>query len=380
VAIDPHDTAHHGEAARPRESRRDPEVVRTGLQHWLAERVTDPVVSDVHIPESNGMSSETLLFDARWDGTDHRLVARVAPADSAVPVFPHYDLDAQARVMSAVAAATAIPVPHVHWTESDAAVLGAPFLVMSRIDGIVPPDVMPYNFGSWVTEATDDQRATLQDGTVDVLAQIHTVDPATAGLASHRCAGDAIRAHVAAQRAYYEWTTRTGPRSPLIERAFTWLDAHVPDDPAPAVLCWGDARIGNIMFDDFEPAGVLDWELAATGAREMDLAWMIFLHRFFEDIAGLAGLPGLPGFLRRDDVADTYAQRTGHVPQHLDFHTCYAAVQHAIIMLRIATRAVHFGQSVVDSASGQPDDPDAMIMHRTTLESMLDGTYWEALT
>lgn len=92
------------------------------------------------------------------------------------------------------------------------------------------------------------------------------------------------------------------------------------------------------------------------------------------------GTPWVAGFLRRDDVADTYAQRTGHVPQHLDFHTCYAAVQHAIIMLRIATRAVHFGQSVVDSASGQPDDPDAMIMHRTTLESMLDGTYWEALT
>ncbi|WP_435278049.1 phosphotransferase family protein [Rhodococcus yananensis] len=373
MTIDP-DATDHGEVARPHDSRRDPAAVRTGLQRWLAGRVPDPVVGDVHIPESNGMSSETLLFDARWDGADHRLVARVAPVDSAVPVFPRYDLDAQARVMRAVADTTAVPVPHVHWSETDPSALGSPFLVMSRIDGLVPPDVMPYNFGSWVSDATDEQRATMQATAVDVLAQIHTVDPAAAGLDTPPTAGDAIRAHIAAQRGYYEWTTRTGPRSPLIERAFTWLDEHAPDDPNPAVLCWGDARIGNILFDDFRPAGVLDWELATAGAREMDLAWMIFLHRFFEDIATTAGLPGLPGFLRRDDLTDAYALRSGHAPEHLDFHTCYAAVQHAIIMLRIATRAVHYGQSE------QPDDPDSMIMHRATLEAMLDGTYWKAPT
>ena len=75
-------------------------------------------------------------------------------------------------------------------------------------------------------------------------------------------------------------------------------------------------------------------------------------------IAAAANLPGLPGFLRRDDLAAAYAARTGHTPQHLDFYTCYAALQHAIIMLRIQTRAVHFGQAE------QPDDTDSMILHR----------------
>ena len=261
------------------------------------------------------------------------------------------------------------------WSEPDSGPLGAPFFVMSRIDGVVPPDVMPYNFGSWVTEADDAQRAAMQDAAVGILAKIHELplDALDLGSAAPDATA-AVRTHIDRQRTYYEWTTRTGPRSPLIERAFAWLDEHVPDDPSPAVVCWGDARIGNILFDDFRPVAVLDWELATIGAREMDLAWMTFLHRFFEDIAASADLPGLPGFLRRDDLAAAYAARTGHTPQHLDFYTCCAAVQHAIIMLRIQTRAVHFGQAE------QPDDPDSMILHRATLEAMLDGTYWQALT
>ncbi|MDM7489958.1 phosphotransferase family protein [Rhodococcus sp. CSLK01-03] len=372
MSIDPAastSAGHDAEVARPSDSRRDPEQVRENLRSWLATKVTDPVVENVHIPETTGMSSETLLFDARWDGVDRPLVARVAPAETAVPVFPTYDLEGQARVMRAVAEHSRVPVPAVHWYEPDPAPLGAPFFVMTRVAGRVPPDVMPYNFGSWVTEAGDAERAAMQDACVEVLAGVHGVPPASAGLGPAGTVADAVRAHLDRQRAYYEWTTRTGgPRSPLVERALTWLDTHRPDDRSPAVLCWGDARIGNILFDGFRPVAVLDWELATLGAREMDLAWMTFLHRFFEDIAVAAGLPGLPDFLRLDDVARTYAQRTGHVPRDLHFYTVHAALQHAIIMLRIHTRAVHFGQAE------PPDDPDDGIMHRATLEAMLDGT------
>lgn len=113
MTIDPDDTTHHAEVARPHDSRRDPQQLRDDLQRWLAARVQDPRVDNVHSPAANGMSSETLLFDATWDGDTHPLVARIAPADTAVPVFPTYDLDAQFRVMRAVAEHTDVPVPAV---------------------------------------------------------------------------------------------------------------------------------------------------------------------------------------------------------------------------------------------------------------------------
>jgi aminoglycoside phosphotransferase (APT) family kinase protein len=136
-------------------SSRDPDQLRQRLEGWLATKLPPdaaPVVGSLEGTSANGMSSETLLFDAEWarDGVrrPHRLVARVAPDLADVPVFPSYDLDRQYRAIGLVDQLTSVPVPPVWWSEPDPEPLGAPFFVMGRIDGQVPPDVMPYNFGT----------------------------------------------------------------------------------------------------------------------------------------------------------------------------------------------------------------------------------------
>jgi len=380
------DDRDYSEMARPGESRTDPAELATRLQGWLRTKLpsdAEPEVTDVQVPAANGMSNETILFDAVWqeagERRHHYLVARIAPAPSGVPIFPSYDLDQQFEVIKAVGAHSPVPVPRVYWSETSPDALGGEFFVMERLDGEVPPDVMPYNFGdSWLFAGSPDDRRRLQDASVRILAELHAIaTPAQLfpslvpeGTSEGVTADGALRAHVDGQRRYYEWATETGPRSPLIERGLDWLDAHWPDVTGPAVLCWGDSRIGNIIYRDFEPVAVLDWEMATLGPREMDLAWMIFIHRFFEDLATMAGLPGLPEFLRRDDVAATYRDFTGHEARDLEFYTLYAALRHAIIMFRVQSRAVAFGQAEA------PADPDDMILHRKTLEEMLDGVYW----
>ena len=118
---------------------------------------------------------------------------------------------------------------------------------------------------------------------------------------------------------------------------FAWLEDHWPDE-GPTVLSWGDARIGNLMYRDFTPVAVLDWEMATLGPRELDVGWMIYLHRFFDDLAVSFGLPGLPDFLRRDAVAEQYEPSPVTLPRDLDWYTAYAAVRHAVIMTRVGLR------------------------------------------
>ena len=367
------------EVARPQASRRDPDELKQRLECWLARHLpaaAAPRIATLDVPASNGMSSETVLFDASWqeDGTAQTasLVARVAPDPSAVPVFPTYDLDRQFQVVRLVGETSSVPVPRVYWSEPDAGPLGAPFFVMERVHGRVPPDVMPYNFGSWLSEASLENQMQLQAASVRILADLHAVDDAEQRfgfLASGRPGATPLRRHVAEQWAFYEWAGG-GLRLPLIERCFAWLQDHWPKDEGPTVLNWGDARIGNVIYREFDPVAVLDWEMAALGPRDLDLGWMIFLHRFFEDIAATLGLPGMPHFMRRDDVAATYESLTGYTPRDLDFYTMYAALRQGIIMSRIQHRAIHFGEAVM------PDDVDDLIMHRATLEAMLAGTYW----
>jgi aminoglycoside phosphotransferase (APT) family kinase protein len=325
------------------------------------------------------MSSETVLFDLTWQerGTPRSqpCVARLRPDPSALPVFPAYDLERQFRVMRLVGERTAVPVPRTLWYEPDEEPLGSPFFVMTRVEGVVPPDVMPYNFGSWVSEASAADRARLQRASVAVLAELHGMDAThneLAFLELDRPGDTAFRRHVAEQAAFYEWVVADGRRSPLLERAFAWLEERWPANEGPTVLSWGDSRIGNMIYRDFEPVAVLDWEMAALGPAEIDLAWFVFLHQFFEDIARNAGLDGMPDFLQRDEVVGTYEQLSGRAVRNLELFEVYAALRHGIVMSRVARRSIHFGEAVM------PEDPDDLVMHRGLLEQMLDGTYWKS--
>jgi aminoglycoside phosphotransferase (APT) family kinase protein len=334
-------------------------------------------VSGVVSPEGNGMSSETLLFTARYeiDGepVERRCVARIEPELDKIPVFPTYDLAMQYDVMSLVAEATDVPVPETLWYEGDGSIIGAPFFVMARVDGEVPRDVLPYTFGdNWVDVATPDQRARLQDSAVAALAGIHRITPETHDLSPlqyDRPGATSLERHLAEWEAYLEWVTAE-KRSPLLDACFAWLRANLPDDVGPDCLHWGDARIGNMMFADFQVVAVLDWEMAGVAPPEVDLGWMAYLHLFFQDLSTSLGLPGLPDFMQAKDLAATYEAVSGRVPGDLRWHVAYAAMRHGVIMRRVTERAVLFGEAV------EPEDRDDMIIHRETLRAMLDGSYW----
>jgi len=362
------------EVVAPRRSSRDPEQLRLRLIEWFRDLLpagADPHVPAVATPAATGMSSETLLFELVWNDDGHRrsrhLVARVAPDPADVPVFPSYDLEAQYRVMELVAARSRVPVPTPRWLEPDPTVLGAPFFVMDRIEGRVPPDVMPYPMEGWLLDATPAEQRALQDASVEVLADLHGIDLRGLDLSflEPDAPGDtALRRHVAHWRAYYDWM-RAGRSFPLLERAFAWLEDHWPAEEGATVISWGDARIGNIVYDGFTPVAVLDWEMAGLGPPGIDLGWMVFLHTFFQDIARTFDLPGMPGFMRAEDVAATYERRSGRAVGDLRFYEVYAALRHGIVMARIRDRQVAFGEE-------QPvEDPDDAIMHRAVLEAML---------
>jgi aminoglycoside phosphotransferase (APT) family kinase protein len=331
------------------------------------------------VPDAGGLSSTSVLFEASWisGGAEQHgaYVARMAPEASAVPVFPRYDLTAQFELIRAVAARCDLPLPRLRWNEPDGGALGTPFFVMDQVDGRIPLDNPPYVFAGWLLEAAPAERALLQRSSVRILAELHAIaEPAAAFPALLPPGGtDALRCHVDRQHDYYRWALADdGIRIPIIERSLGWLEAHWPRDRGPDVLSWGDARIGNIIYRGFEPAAVLDWEMAALGPPELDVGWFVFLHRFFQDIAEFFGLEGLPDFLRRSDVERCYQELSGYRLREMDFYLVYAALRHAIVMARIKRRMIHFGEDDV------PDDPDDYVMHRASLEKLLAGTYpWD---
>jgi aminoglycoside phosphotransferase (APT) family kinase protein len=353
--------------------RRDLAELGSSLGAWAAENIgADATVADVASP-GNGMSSETVLFTVRRSaGDDSQYAARLAPLPELYPVFPQYDLELQHRCMDLVRAHTDVPAPEVVWYEGDSKWLGTPFLVMRRIFGDAPPDIPPYVFGGWMMDATPEERLQLQNSSVSVVARLHEITPENHDLeflAQPAHGSSPLDQQLGYQRWYYEWA-RDGVSYPLIERTFRWLDDNRPAE-GRTVLNWGDARIGNILYRDFVPVAVLDWEMATVGPAEIDVAWMVFLHRFFNDLAQKFELPGIPDFMRRDDVARTYEQMTGRALGPLEWFEVFAALRFAVVSIRTSTRGIAYG------TMEKPDDPDDLVMFRSLLDLMLDGSYWD---
>ncbi|MDY6996583.1 MAG: phosphotransferase family protein [Actinomycetota bacterium] len=366
------------DVGRLQRSSRDMTNVPVALSQWLSQVLPDttPEITVESGIDSNGMSSETILLSGRWQHggspVEQRWVARVAPSEADIPVFDHYRLDHQHEVMRLVAELTDVAVPPVRWLEPSGDVLGRPFFLMDRIDGDVPPDVMPYTFGdNWLYDASPEQQRRLQDSTVEVLAKLHSIPNAQqvfGFLQDQDPPGEtALHRHFRWLKDWYAFSVPDIGRSPLVERALTWLDEHFPADIAirEPVLVWGDSRIGNVMYRDFTPVAVLDWEMATVGPREFDVAWISYAHMVFQELTGLAGLPGMPDFLREDDVRATYRDLTGVEVGDLDWFYVYSGVVWACVFMRTGARRVHFGEIE------RPDDVESLFYHAPLLKRMI---------
>lgn len=320
----------------------DPDVAAQQLAAWLTTKVDvqDVAVSRVRLPASAGLSAETVLFEAAWpERGEHRrrrLAARVAPAGEAV--FPTYDLRAEFRVMAALGCA-GLPVPEVLWHERDPSVLGGEFVVMEQVDGRVPADDPPYTLEGWVVDLDPGEQALLYDNGLRALAELHTLDWRAAGLdALFRDPG--LDPQLAYWERTYSWAA-DGEPNPTVDGAFEWVREHRPHDDDRLVPCWGDARLGNILFaDDLSVAALVDWEMATLASPELDLGWWLFLIRNHTVGIG-AQLPA--GFPSREATVARYEELTGNTVEHLDFYEVFAALRLAIIMHRAGNLMISFG-------------------------------------
>jgi len=319
---------------------RDLERVRARLTSWLMAKMPD--ASELSIAPferpSAGYSNETFLFDLSYrlgDGVHRdRLVARLAPSDFLV--FPEYDLVAQCRVMRSLAATT-IPVPRVRWLEEDATVLGTPFYLMDAIGGEVPAEVPSYHSYGFVSEATPERRTHMWWSGIGTLARIHALDWRTLGLAFLGVpppeTGPLDR-----QLDYYDrylrWVCESGAPQPILQAALGWLQRN-RFVPARVTLCWGDARLPNLMYRDDEVVGVLDWEMAFLGDPEEDLGWWLFMDWVNNEGYGLPRAAGFPGRL---ETIRHYEELSGRAVEHAPYHEVLAAFRFGVIMARIAGR------------------------------------------
>lgn len=330
---------------------RDLELTRKRLTEWFESKLPDARrirLSDLSAPGMTGFSNDTVLFDVDYElgGQQRRepVVARIKPGG--YPVFPEYDLSRQFAVQKMLGE-TDVPVARMYWEEKDDAVLGAPFYVMERVAGQIPTDNPPYHAGGWLTESSPEQREQLWWSGIEVLARIHRLDWEHLGfrfLAMPDRGDTPLAQQIDYYEDYLEWAARGKPQ-PTVAAALEWLKANQPANDRVS-LVWGDARIGNMIFQEHRCVAVLDWEMVTLGDPVEDFAWWLFLDRHHSE--GI-DTPRLPGFPSREQTIARYEELMGFPVENVDYYEAFAAFRFAIIMIRLAQQLVEYGVMPADS-------------------------------
>jgi aminoglycoside phosphotransferase (APT) family kinase protein len=333
--------------------RRDDDALARGIASWCAQRRPDAHITHVTFDRpSAGWSNETLLVTTDGDGPDARFVVRLPPL---VPTWPAYDLAGQATLLDALA--NDLPVPRVLAFEPDERWLDAPFLVMALEPGTAGPESPA--FDAALMAAPEPEQRALHETLVATLARIHRVDWRARGLDRVVRGGEESTAReVDWWREYVDWAA-DGEPTPALRDAIAWCAATVPASEPPASLCWGDARIGNLLFGpDRSLTSVLDWELATIGPAESDVGWYLAL----EELMARFGKRTVPGFFDRDAFVERYERALGRPVRDLEWHEIFALIRSVAINERQARLAAEAGVAYPGVAG--PDNPVLRILHR----------------
>jgi aminoglycoside phosphotransferase (APT) family kinase protein len=227
-----------------------------------------------------------------------------------------------------------VPVAEPLWFEAEPTLLGAPFFVMQRIYGRVAVSMPPYVESGWVVEATPEQRHKMSCNGVRKLAAIQRLPQASAAfLKGPAGAESGLTQEWDKFKRFAAWVSQDR-RWPPLEKAMAHLERTWPKNQ-PAGIVWGDARIGNMMFDDnFEVVAVTDWEQPSLGGALHDLAWWLEMAGMREWTAN--GGTTLPGFLTRDEVIRIWQQETGLPVDDLDWYIDFTRFKVACLGIRTA--------------------------------------------
>jgi aminoglycoside phosphotransferase (APT) family kinase protein len=195
---------------------------------------------------------------------------------------------------------------------------GSPFYVMSFVDGIIVRDA---EVGRRLT--SPETRAVMGISLVDVLAELHGIDPDAVGL------GDLGRKEGYIERQLKRWSTQfeasTTRDLPVVKQVHRRLAAAVPEQ-GPAAIAHGDYRLDNcICKPEGSLAAVLDWELCTLGDAMADLGMLIITWAQEGDTrtARPDAATQLPGFPTRDEVVARYVERTGRDVSDLPYYCAF---------------------------------------------------------
>lgn len=312
------------------------------LRAWLAATVPARIPAGAALEVRQfptGFSNLTYLVTVRDEHGARAYVLR-RPPRGVKPGIAH-DMAREYGILAALYP-LGVPVPEPVACCDDAAVIGAPFYLMTHVDGLIlrgaPPPALVDD-----TASLPARMAALSRTFVDTLVQLHAVPVEGTPLATlGRPVGYV-------QRQVSGWTKRwQAARTddvPDLDAVAVWLEANRPPETG-AVLVHNDFKLDNLVLspDASQVRAILDWEMATIGDPLMDLGTALAYWVEAGDAPvfrslGL-GITALPGCYTRAQLVQAYGEASGRDVSGAAFYQTFGLFKVAVIAQQIYARHV----------------------------------------
>jgi aminoglycoside phosphotransferase (APT) family kinase protein len=300
-------------------------IDETKVGAWLTEHVDGLAAPFTYDLIAGGRSNLTFRVT---DANGVPVVLRRPPLGHVLATA--HDMAREHKIIAGVGT-TGVPVPPALALCTDEDVNGAPFYVMGWVDGVVldrpqRADLLPMEL-----------RPTAAEQLIDVLADLHAVDPDAVGL------GDLGRREGYIERQVRRWSgqweqSKTHELRAIDEVAVA-LATRMPVQRGVSIA-HGDYRFGNVLVDpgSGRVTAVLDWELCTLGDPLADVG---YLGVYWEQPGTLTGdVTIAPGFTAYPDLLQRYATRTGRDLEGIDFYVAFGCWRLAVICEGVYARYV----------------------------------------
>ena len=303
-----------------------PGIHREHVSAWLVANVANAVAPFEFSLIAGGRSNLTYLVT---DANGVRRVLRRPPLGHVLATA--HDMGREHRIITGIGQ-TNVPVARALGMCADEKVNGAPFYVMSHIDGVVldsPEAAEPF---------TVQQRTTAANSLIDVMVDLHSIDPAAIGL------GELGKRDGYLDRQLRRWTTQWDNSKtrelPAIDRVVELLREKKPEQLHTGIV-HGDYRLGNCMVsrDTGAIIGVLDWELCTLGDLMADVGYLLVYHTDATQSWSRANDPSSAGaFPTRREMLDRYATKSTRDVSSVAYYEAFSCWRLACIAEGVLAR------------------------------------------
>ncbi len=281
-----------------------------------------------------GFSNLTYLIEVG----DRKLVLRRPPFGTKAKTA--HDMSREYRILSALHKYFPYCPEPLAYSE-DESIIGTPFYVMDRIEGIILRKELPSGLSFSPSEMRE-----LCFNMYDVLIKLHSLDYKKIGLNTLGNPKGYIKRQVEGWSKRYR-AART-PDAPDFEKVMEWLDENQPTDCSQPSLIHNDYKFDNVVLDPNNPVkiiGVLDWEMATIGDPLMDLGGSMAYWTDSSDSEELQLIRLMPshieGALSREEIISYYGHQRDISIGDFTFYQCCNMFRVATIAQQIYYRYYH---------------------------------------